>query len=246
MGIEAPGGGGGLFLCRDERWISFVIPLGAPPLWTAFRAWMGEEGLGEPIAGPEWDDPRHRAANSSVLKEVLTRLAAKYDRAELFHAGQQRRMLVMPVNNTRDLVEDAHPRHSNYCRAVEHPHLGVALTDAGAPYALSGTPLPPRRPAPALGEHNEELLAELAAAEPSQGRAAANGTNGASSRARPGLPLAGLRVADFCWMIAGPATTRILADFGATVTKIESEARMDSIRTIGIQPPGSSSVSSLL
>ena len=245
MGIEAPGGGRGLFLCRDERWISFVIPLGAPPLWKSFQAWMGEEGLGEPIAGPEWDDPRHRAANSSVLKEVLTRLAAKYDRADLFHAGQQRRMLVMPVNNVRDLVEDAHLRHRNYFRAVEHPQLGVALTDAGAPYALSGTPLPARRPAPALGEHNEELLAdlpalaELAAAAPSQGRSAANAT---SNGARPGLPLAGLRVADFCWMIAGPATTRILADFGATVTKIESEARMDSIRAIGVQPPGSSSV----
>ncbi len=240
MGIEAPGGGRGLFLCRDGRWVSFVIPLGAPPLWTAFRAWMGEEGLGESIAGPEWDDPRHRAMNSGVLKEVLTRLAGKYDRADLFHAGQRRRMLVMPVNNVRDLVEDAHLRHRNYFRAVEHPQLGVALTDAGAPYALSGTPLPARRPAPALGEHNEELLAELAAAaEPSPGRAAANG---ASNGARPGLPLAGLRVADFCWMIAGPATTRILADFGATVTKIESEARIDSIRTIGIQPPGESSV----
>ena len=28
-------------------------------------------------------------------------------------------------------------------------------------------------------------------------------------------PLAGLRVIDFCWMIAGPLTTRLLADLGA-------------------------------
>lgn len=58
---------------------------------------------------------------------------------------------------------------------------------------------------------------------------------------RDRLPLAGLRVADFFWMIAGPATSRVLADFGAEVIKIESEARLDNIRLTGPQPsePGS-------
>ena len=63
--------------------------------------------------------------------------------------------------------------------------------------------------------------------------------------ARTGLPLEGLKVLDLMWVMAGPAGSRVLADYGATVVRVESANRVDTARTLqplrddGIDPEGS-------
>jgi crotonobetainyl-CoA:carnitine CoA-transferase CaiB-like acyl-CoA transferase len=47
------------------------------------------------------------------------------------------------------------------------------------------------------------------------------------------LPLDDVKVVDFMWALAGPGTTRTLADHGATVVRIESANRVDGARTVG-------------
>ncbi|PKB64368.1 MAG: hypothetical protein BZY80_02935 [SAR202 cluster bacterium Io17-Chloro-G2] len=47
------------------------------------------------------------------------------------------------------------------------------------------------------------------------------------------LPFEGLKVADFSWVGVGPKTAKYLADHGATVVRVESETRVDILRTIG-------------
>ena len=50
----------------------------------------------------------------------------------------------------------------------------------------------------------------------------------------------GVRVVDFSWIVAGPTCTRILADFGAEVIRVENEQTMDYTRN-SMAPPGSDS-----
>ena len=73
---------------------------------------------------------------------------------------------------------------------------------------------------PRVGEHTREVLAERGP-KPAVDAPAGDQTS---------LPLAGLKVLDFSWALAGPGATRILADHGATVIRVETQRKPDAIR----------------
>jgi benzylsuccinate CoA-transferase BbsF subunit len=47
------------------------------------------------------------------------------------------------------------------------------------------------------------------------------------------LPLRDVKILDLMWVLAGPGITRMLADYGATVVRVESVSRTDPVRTVG-------------
>lgn len=56
-------------------------------------------------------------------------------------------------------------------------------------------------------------------------------TSGSGAANPPALE--GLKVLDLMWVVAGPTATRLLADFGATVVRVESANRIETARGIG-------------
>jgi crotonobetainyl-CoA:carnitine CoA-transferase CaiB-like acyl-CoA transferase len=64
-----------------------------------------------------------------------------------------------PANSLEDLLQDSYLRETGFFRSLEHPTEGATKTLA-PPVDYSATPSAIRRPAPRLGEHTEEVLAE--------------------------------------------------------------------------------------
>jgi len=67
-----------------------------------------------------------------------------------------------PILSYPEAFGSEHAQHRGMCMEIDHPNEGK-VKNIGFPVKLLGTPQRVRRHPPLLGEHNEELRAELAA-----------------------------------------------------------------------------------
>jgi crotonobetainyl-CoA:carnitine CoA-transferase CaiB-like acyl-CoA transferase len=80
---------------------------------------------------------------------------------EVFHAAQALRLPFAPVASPRDVLHSPQLRERGYFVEVEHPHAG-RLEHTGPPFRMSATPGRIDRPAPVLGQDNDEVYRQLA------------------------------------------------------------------------------------
>jgi crotonobetainyl-CoA:carnitine CoA-transferase CaiB-like acyl-CoA transferase len=81
-------------------------------------------------------------------------------RREVWEAAQKANLLSGPIFSSRDLLEDPHYGKRKYWKEVDHPMTGK-VRYPGAPYRAEKMPWDVRRPAPLLGQHNEEVYGAL-------------------------------------------------------------------------------------
>ncbi len=217
--------------------ITFLFGAAVGPFSHRLFQWIWEEGqCDEATRDSNWVELGNQIHTGEVpvseferLKEVLAAFCLTKTKSELFEAALERKLLIAPASSIADVFDTAHFHERDYWDAVDQPQLGRAIRQPGPIVKPSFGRLPTLGRAPLLGEHTEEVLAELARLSPSEEPTVA----AAATRGNDGQgPLAGLKVLDFMWSLAGPAITRVLADYGATVVRIESSARIEMGRTL--------------
>jgi benzylsuccinate CoA-transferase BbsE subunit len=107
--------------------------------------------------GPKLSDLREKMQH---VEEVWQAFLMTHTKEELFVGAQTRGIVLMPVNNVKDIVEDIGLKTRDYFVEVEHPELKEFLKYPGPPYRLSETPWRIAKRAPLIGEHNTEVYQE--------------------------------------------------------------------------------------
>lgn len=142
--------------CQDG-WVSFFIQ---PVNWGSFTAWLQELGIETEVRGEVWADAYYRVANPQPVAKAVADLCSRFTQQELYHEGQRRGMLCMPINSIADVVADLQLNAWGAFVDVDYPELGECLRDVAPPFHATETPPRLRRPAPRLGEDNEAIYRE--------------------------------------------------------------------------------------
>jgi len=210
-GIKHYGGTGtNIYRCKDGRYVHFTANL--PHMWREFtQKWMPETVL----ARPEFEDLKYREAHSEEVSKIFADFISQFTADEFSNEAQGRHLAAAPLNTVGQFIDSEQIRSRKWLQVLEHPVIG-RYTAPGLLMRLSLTPMRVRRPAPLLGQHQAEILAEL-----EETRFKPSSQISAQEKARAPM-LEGLRIVDLTQQFAGPLGTAILAYYGMEVIKVES------------------------
>ena len=150
---------------------TLVIPLGAYPSsdgwisagiitpreWENLSQWMYEVTGNEEILNDDYKGGNQdRAPFNDIITALVIDFTTRFTSEELFHQGQERNLVFIPVNTVSDLLVDPQLEASNFWFDIDHAEAGTLRYPLGV--FDSEEVSPTTNPAPHLGQDNEAIL----------------------------------------------------------------------------------------
>jgi formyl-CoA transferase len=139
----------------------FVIGANNDRLWARLCEVLGRPDL---TANPSYKTNADRLAHRGALAADLERTFLTRDREDWVSLLLEAGVPAGPISDYAEVFASDQAKARQMKLTLTHPIEG-AIPNIGFPVKLRGTPQQIRRPPPLLGEHNDEIFAELGIAE---------------------------------------------------------------------------------
>jgi crotonobetainyl-CoA:carnitine CoA-transferase CaiB-like acyl-CoA transferase len=188
-----------------------------PEQWHLVVALIDDERLADPALADELERERRSLEWWPAIGEWV----ARRTKLEAYHEAQAGGLAFGYCADVADLAASPQYQARHFITGAGGPGAGRTPTPVTGPLLRSAELGWRDGPAPALGS---------GPSAPWPARPAGQETRPRGARRPDAAPLEGVRVVDLGTITAGAATSRLLADYGATVLKVESHRRPDAFR----------------
>ncbi|HXF65778.1 MAG TPA: CoA transferase [Burkholderiales bacterium] len=154
---------------RDGRWVCLSASTQAMT-----ERLLRAIGRPELIEDPRFRTNADRVQNAAALDAIIGEFIGRLTLAENLEFFDRAQVTVGPIYDIAQILEDPHVRAREMVVELPDEEMGSLPMHCVVP-RLSATPGAIRRPAPALGEHNEEVLGALGLSGEELARLAADG-----------------------------------------------------------------------
>jgi crotonobetainyl-CoA:carnitine CoA-transferase CaiB-like acyl-CoA transferase len=144
-----------IFRTKDGWILAQVI---GQPLFKRWANLMGEPRW---LEDPRFKDDISRGDNGAIVSERMSRWSAQRTTAEALDQLAKAKIPSGPVLKPQQTLDDPHIQAMGFFQPTEFPGAPRPAPIAKVPVWLSETPGSIRRRPPALGEHTDQILAEL-------------------------------------------------------------------------------------
>ena len=139
-----------------DGWI--MLQCVGQPLYKRWARLMGEPHW---LTDPRFANDELRAQHGEILSERSARWAAQRSSEEALAQLAAAKIPAAPVLSPQGVLDDPHVRAGGYLQQVDYPGLPRPATLVTPGVELSATPASIRSRPPTIGEHTEEILAQL-------------------------------------------------------------------------------------
>ena len=116
----------------------------------------------------DWSSFNHNTVSDDEIERLEGAFGAFFrtrTMRELYQQALERRILLAPCNDARELLEHAQLRDRDFFVTLDYPELGASIEHPGFFARSSNDGIRLRGRAPRIGEHNAELFASLGVSE---------------------------------------------------------------------------------